>query len=87
MRWRKWAGVGLGLAVIIDVVAFSLTGAVWVGTGMPGLSTGMSWLAAAADRDVDSGKKVYATHCATCHGDSGKGDGPSATATRSAAKS
>jgi len=79
VRWRKWAGVGLGLAVIIDVVAFSLTGAVWVGTGMPGLSTGMSWLAAAADRDVDSGKKVYATHCATCHGDSGKGDGPSAT--------
>lgn len=78
MRWRRWAGAGLGLALIVDVVAFSVTGAVWLGSGMPGLSIGMAWLAAAADRDVESGKQIYATHCATCHGESGKGDGPSA---------
>jgi mono/diheme cytochrome c family protein len=79
VRWRRWAGAGLGLALIVDAVALSVGGAVWFSKGMPTLSTGMAWLAAAADRDVESGKKLYATHCATCHGDSGKGDGPSAT--------
>jgi mono/diheme cytochrome c family protein len=65
--------------LIVDAVALSIGGAVWFSKGMPTLSSGMAWLAAAADRDTESGKKVYATHCATCHGDSGKGDGPSAT--------
>jgi mono/diheme cytochrome c family protein len=27
---------------------------------------------------VAAGQKIYATHCAACHGESGKGDGPSA---------
>lgn len=26
--------------------------------------------------DVGTGKEVYNRHCATCHGKSGKGDGP-----------
>jgi mono/diheme cytochrome c family protein len=65
--------------LIVDAVALSVGGAVWFSNGMPTLSTGMAWLAAAADRDMDAGKKIYATHCATCHGDSAKGDGPSAT--------
>lgn len=30
--------------------------------------------------DVDRGKAVYERHCATCHGPSGWGDGPSAAA-------
>jgi mono/diheme cytochrome c family protein len=32
----------------------------------------------AADPEVAAGQKIYATHCAACHGESGKGDGPSA---------
>ena len=70
MKWGRWAGAGLGFALIVDVVAFSVTGAaVWLGSGsMPALSSGQT-----------SGKEVYATHCATCHGESGKGDGSSAT--------
>jgi cytochrome c oxidase cbb3-type subunit III len=30
--------------------------------------------------DVEQGKKLYGQFCATCHGQSGKGDGPGAAA-------
>jgi cytochrome c oxidase cbb3-type subunit 3 len=30
--------------------------------------------------DVEQGKKVYGQFCASCHGQSGKGDGPAAAA-------
>jgi len=33
---------------------------------------------AAAAADLEAGKKVYNTYCSTCHGTSGKGDGPAA---------
>jgi mono/diheme cytochrome c family protein len=35
--------------------------------------------APAVDRDVEAGRALYATHCATCHGDAGRGDGASAS--------
>ncbi|HKA34838.1 MAG TPA: cytochrome c [Candidatus Binatia bacterium] len=35
---------------------------------------------AAAAQDKEEGKKIYVTYCSACHGDSGKGDGPSAAA-------
>ena len=31
-----------------------------------------------ASRELASGRQLYATHCVACHGDSGRGDGPSA---------
>jgi len=34
--------------------------------------------AAAAGADLAAGKKVFMTYCATCHGTTGKGDGPAA---------
>ena len=64
MRWRRWAGAGLGLAFLLAAVA------VWARGGPTGADA----------RDVEAGKQIFATHCATCHGDGGKGDGPSATA-------
>lgn len=39
---------------------------------------GTTLLAHAAD--VEQGKKLYGQFCATCHGQSGKGDGPAAAA-------
>ena len=53
----------------------------WVGAGLTvGALLGSAvWLAGAADRDVEAGRQIYQTNCATCHGESGKGDGPSAT--------
>ncbi len=40
------------------------------------LSTALMGYAA----DVNEGKKLYGQFCATCHGQSGKGDGPGAAA-------
>jgi mono/diheme cytochrome c family protein len=53
----------------------------WAGAslGLACLLAGVVWLASAADRDVETGRQLFVTHCATCHGESGKGDGPSAT--------
>jgi mono/diheme cytochrome c family protein len=33
---------------------------------------------AASAQDKAEGKKLYVTYCSSCHGDSGKGDGPAA---------
>lgn len=33
-----------------------------------------------AAQNVDEGRKLYASYCATCHGDNGKGDGPAGKA-------
>jgi mono/diheme cytochrome c family protein len=46
------------------------------------LVVGVVWLArsgaAPIPRDVEAGRTLYAGSCAVCHGDSGRGDGPSA---------
>ena len=34
---------------------------------------------AASAQDADIGRSLYHTHCATCHGLEGRGDGPMAT--------
>src|SRR2546422_11536353 len=31
------------------------------------------------ERDVQAGRALFATHCATCHGEGGRGDGASAS--------
>jgi mono/diheme cytochrome c family protein len=62
VQWRKWAGAGLTLACVVAALH------VWAGGGVT----------SAADPEVAAGQKIYATHCAACHGESGKGDGPSA---------
>lgn len=56
----------------------------WMATAAASLSIlfGVAWLvrsgAAPVPRDVEAGRAVYARSCAVCHGDSGRGDGPSA---------
>ena len=52
----------------------------WAGAslGLACLVAGVVWIASAADRDVETGRQLFVTNCATCHGDSGKGDGASA---------
>ena len=58
-----WAG---GLAVGL-IVLVALASALWSRAG-----------AVPASREVTSGRQLYITHCAVCHGDGGRGDGPSA---------
>ena len=45
------------------------------------LASALVWRADAAppSREIASGRQLYVTHCAVCHGDGGRGDGPSAT--------
>jgi mono/diheme cytochrome c family protein len=58
----------------------------WVGGGAAGLLVSMFalvlWSRAGAapttPRELMSGRQLYATHCVACHGEAGRGDGPSA---------
>jgi mono/diheme cytochrome c family protein len=61
---QRWAGAAVGV-----VVLFALASALWsrVGADTP-----------AAPREIVAGRQLYVTHCAVCHGDAGRGDGPSA---------
>jgi mono/diheme cytochrome c family protein len=60
-----WAG-GLAAGLIVLV---ALASALWSRAGAGG---------AAPARELVSGRELYATHCAVCHGEGGRGDGPSA---------
>jgi mono/diheme cytochrome c family protein len=69
VSWRiRAGGVAATLAASGSVLAFLLGAPVGAAPARP------------ADRDVQAGQAVYATHCAVCHGERGKGDGPSAAA-------
>ena len=64
IRW--WAGAGAVVAVLGGCLL------VWEGaTPVPKAGTPPS-------HDVEVGKALYARQCAPCHGESGRGDGPSA---------
>jgi mono/diheme cytochrome c family protein len=52
---------------IISAVAFAL-----VGLALPSV--------ALADGDAEAGQAIYLQNCASCHGDQGKGDGPTGMA-------
>jgi mono/diheme cytochrome c family protein len=57
-------GVAAGLIALIVVLS-----AFWSRTGAAAPST---------PRELASGRQLYVTHCVVCHGDKGRGDGPSA---------
>jgi mono/diheme cytochrome c family protein len=44
--------------------------------GMVGVSLAVAPIAASAAGDAAKGKVLFETNCASCHGTSGKGDGP-----------
>ncbi len=72
MSRRAWVG---GFAVgLIALIAFA--SALWSRAGAASPSTAAR--EGAQPREVISGKQAYATHCVVCHGEAGKGDGPSA---------
>jgi mono/diheme cytochrome c family protein len=61
---RTWAGgATAGLIVLV-----ALASALWSRAGA---------VAPTAPREVVAGRQLYVTHCASCHGDGGRGDGPS----------
>ena len=65
MNRRVWAGgVAAGLIVLI-----ALASAFWSRAGTAATPT---------PRELASGRELYVAHCGVCHGDGGRGDGPSA---------
>ncbi len=44
-----------------------------------GVLTSSTRAASTPDREIQAGRALFATHCATCHGDGGRGDGASAS--------
>ena len=67
MRGRTWAagGTALGLAALIL--------AAWH------VASSRAVAAPTDEREVQAGRALFATHCATCHGEGGRGDGASAS--------
>jgi mono/diheme cytochrome c family protein len=68
---RAWVGGFAGLIVLI-----ALASALWsrAGAAAPAASAREG----ARPREVLNGGQLYATHCVVCHGEAGRGDGPSA---------
>jgi mono/diheme cytochrome c family protein len=66
MRWRWWglAGLGVVVALLASAVAGSRVAPAAGKTGAP--------------HDVEAGRALFLRNCAPCHGDAGRGDGPSA---------
>ena len=65
MNRRLWAGgVAAGLIVLV-----ALAFAFWSRAGTAATTT---------PRELASGRQLYVAHCVVCHGDGGRGDGPSA---------
>jgi mono/diheme cytochrome c family protein len=59
-----------GGAAAGPIVLVALAAAFWSGSGAAA--------PAASSRELVSGLQLYETHCAVCHGEQGRGDGPSA---------
>ena len=54
-----------------------------VAFGMAEMALGLLPIAYANDDDAAAGAAAFKTYCASCHGESGAGDGPAAAALRS----
>src|SRR4029079_9129005 len=69
---RAWVG---GFAVAL-IALIAVTAALWSRAGAA--SPSATPREGTQSREVLHGRQLYATHCVVCHGETGKGDGPSA---------
>ena len=68
----------IGLCIGLAGMAVALTAGAQSAWRAPPEANGYKNLIAPSGKSVAAGKKVYDKYCYFCHGDSGRGDGPSA---------
>jgi mono/diheme cytochrome c family protein len=69
---RVWVG-GLAVGLLVPI---ALASALWSRAGAA--SPSAQPREASQPREVLNGRQLYSTHCLVCHGEAGRGDGPSA---------
>ncbi len=74
---RRFAFITMGAVIALPLAAISQTSAPWVAPS--GAAAKKNPFAGKADAAA-SGKQLYTTTCAPCHGTTGRGDGPAAVA-------
>jgi len=66
-------GAGLALALLLPVAALAAAAGKWTA---PEAEKGRLNPVAPSEAALLKGRALYQKHCASCHGDKGKGDGP-----------
>jgi mono/diheme cytochrome c family protein len=73
-----WAGRGPGMGMGMGMQRHRLA----MSGGMPESYRRLRNPLAATPRSISAGETLYLSHCASCHGDQGQGDGPAAASLR-----
>ena len=71
LRFRPHHGISI---VVVIIGIFAIVNSFTIGIGVPDESRGNPF--PLTQESIQIGHETYATTCTTCHGDSGKGDGP-----------
>src|SRR3981081_2192504 len=89
LRWVVLSRVSGGLVFRLVLLALDVGRSIWARTGLaqpsaeyrpdPTLYANLTWPPAAAlNSRAPRGARVFARHCAVCHGPNGRGNGPAA---------
>lgn len=74
--WRRFVAVAVAVGAAGAVAALAQSVGEWVAP--PAARGVVNTLSATNAEHLKKGRSLFAKHCVTCHGEQGRGDGPSA---------